>query len=185
MECHFYFNKETISKNVEKFLCENLPNEMEHIKRIMSEKTAIHGGNQVLRNLLTALTATNTHVTEEIVIGPQDDEDAHTGEEHKSDGGMQSDTKAHTLDTKTHPLIKENNDTKTEDPKNKIDICHFYTINKCKFGNTINKCKFGKECRKMHPKMCAKFKKFGLKKFNKSGYEDKELLPMSTSLIGI
>ena len=45
----------------------------------------------------------------------------------------------------------------------KKEICHFFTI---------NKCKFGKDCRKAHPKMCPKFKKFGLKKFNKSGCEE-------------
>ena len=43
------------------------------------------------------------------------------------------------------------------------NICHFYTI---------NKCKFGKDCRKEHPKMCPKFKKHGLKKFNKLGCEE-------------
>ena len=42
------------------------------------------------------------------------------------------------------------------DPSN---VCHFFES---------NKCKFGKECRKEHPKMCVKFKKFGLQKFNKN-----------------
>ena len=42
----------------------------------------------------------------------------------------------------------------------KKEICHFYTI---------NKCKFGKDCRRAHPKICIKFKKFGLKKFYKNG----------------
>ena len=42
------------------------------------------------------------------------------------------------------------------DPSN---VCHFYSS---------NKCKFGKDCRKEHPKMCIKFKKFGLQKFNKN-----------------
>ena len=40
------------------------------------------------------------------------------------------------------------------DPK---DICHFFAT---------NKCKFGKDCRREHPKICNKFKKFGLIKFN-------------------
>ena len=39
------------------------------------------------------------------------------------------------------------------------DVCHFYAI---------NKCRFGKDCRKEHPKICNKFKKFGLAKFNKN-----------------
>ena len=42
-------------------------------------------------------------------------------------------------------------------------ICHFFTL---------NKCKFGKDCRKDHPKICIKFKKHGLKKFNKLGCEE-------------
>ena len=33
MECHFDFNKKTISKTVGEFLCDNLPNKAEHIKR--------------------------------------------------------------------------------------------------------------------------------------------------------
>ena len=42
---------------------------------------------------------------------------------------------------------------------NKENVCYFYAT---------NKCKFGKECRKEHPKICNKFKKYGLKKFNKN-----------------
>ena len=42
---------------------------------------------------------------------------------------------------------------------NKDNVCYFYAT---------NRCKFGKDCRKEHPKICNKFKKFGLKKFNKN-----------------
>ena len=35
MECHFDFNKKTISKIFGEFLSENLPNEAEHIKRFI------------------------------------------------------------------------------------------------------------------------------------------------------
>ena len=74
MECHFDFTKKTISKIVGEFLIENFPNESEHIKRIMSgKKLPYMEANQVLRNIMTALTASNTHVTEEIVIGSQEE----------------------------------------------------------------------------------------------------------------
>ena len=43
----------------------------------------------------------------------------------------------------------------------------FDATNVC-FFNVQNKCKFGKECRKEHPKICNKFKKFGLQKFTKN-----------------
>ena len=43
---------------------------------------------------------------------------------------------------------------------NSDNVCHFFAT---------NKCKFGKECRKEHPKICQKFKKSGLVKFNKNG----------------
>ena len=52
---------------------------------------------------------------------------------------------------------------KSDAAKNIKDICHFYTI---------NKCKFGKDCRKNQPKICPKFKKNGIKKFNKNGCEE-------------
>ena len=48
-------------------------------------------------------------------------------------------------------------------PKTKFNtenVCHFFAT---------NKCKFGKDCRKLHPRICNKFKKYGLAKFNKSG----------------
>jgi hypothetical protein len=53
-------------------------------------------------------------------------------------------------------------DIKTDTPKtkfNKENVCFYYAT---------NRCKFGKECRKEHPKICNKFKKHGLKKFNKT-----------------
>ena len=58
---------------------------------------------------------------------------------------------------------KKNPDEKKPETEKSKEICHFYTI---------NKCKFGKDCIKKHPKICPKFKKFGLKKFNKSGCEE-------------
>ena len=33
MECHFNFNKKTITTTVGDFLCENLPSDIDHIKR--------------------------------------------------------------------------------------------------------------------------------------------------------
>ena len=88
MECHFDFTKKTISKIVGEFLIENFPNESEHIKRIMSgKKLPYMEANQVLRNIMTALTASNTHVTVEIVIGSQEEEETKSGDEHKIDEG--------------------------------------------------------------------------------------------------
>ena len=63
MECHFNFQKATISKIVGEFLCENLPNESEHIKRVISgKKFQYMEANQVLRSIMSALTASNTHI---------------------------------------------------------------------------------------------------------------------------
>ena len=50
MECHFNFNKKTITTTVGDFLCENLPSDIDHIKRIMSgKKLPYMEANQVLR----------------------------------------------------------------------------------------------------------------------------------------
>ena len=43
---------------------------------------------------------------------------------------------------------------------NSENVCYFFAT---------NRCKLGKDCRKEHPKMCIKFKKIGLTKFNKNG----------------
>ena len=50
-----------------------------------------------------------------------------------------------------------NQKVKKVDPEK---VCRFFAQNKCKFAIV---------CRNEHPKICNKFKKFGLKKFNKSG----------------
>ena len=128
MECHFDFNKKTISKILGEFLSENLPNEAEHIKRLMSgKKLQYMEANQVLRSVLTALTASNSHVTEEIVMVPQEEEVTHEGEALKADGVK--DHAALIPVTKSQPPIKEKDDKKSEDPMSNKDICHFYTIN--------------------------------------------------------
>ena len=46
---------------------------------------------------------------------------------------------------------------------NSENVCHFFAT---------NKCRFGKDCRKEHPKICNKFKKAGLVKFNKNGFSE-------------
>ena len=83
--------------------------------------------NQVLRSVLTALTASNSHVTEEIVMVPQEEEVTHEGEALKADGVK--DPAALIPVTKSQPPIKEKDDKKSEDPMSNKDICHFYTLN--------------------------------------------------------
>ena len=84
--------------------------------------------NQVLRSVLTALTASNSHVTEEIVMVPQEEEVTHEGQALKADGVK--DHAALIPVTKSQPPIKEKDDKKSEDPMSNKDICHFCTINK-------------------------------------------------------
>ena len=57
--------------------------------------------------------------------------------------------------TPINPVVETGNKVKFDSS----NVCYFYAT---------NKCKFGKECRKEHPKICNKFKKFGLQKFNKN-----------------
>ena len=49
----------------------------------------------------------------------------------------------------------------------KDTLAKFNPANVCQFFAN-NKCWFGKKCRKDQPKLCIKFKKFGLKKINKN-----------------
>ena len=153
MECHFDFNKKTISKTVGEFLCDNLPNEAEHIKRIIAgKKLQYMEANQVLRSIMAALAASNVHDTEEIVIGTQDDDG--TKVEPKPIG--HTGTEAPILPGEVNNMDLPAKSVKF-DPSN---VCHYFAT---------NKCRFGKDCRKDHPKMCTKFKKFGLAKFHKAG----------------
>ena len=117
--------------------------------------------NLVLRNILTAMTASNATNSEEIVIGQKDDEEilANPIDDSKNDGAKKTEVIVSTPDAKIiTPQIPINGDGNV----NKV-ICHFYTF---------NKCKFGKECRKAHPKICPMFKKHGIKKFKKFGCEE-------------
>ena len=67
--------------------------------------------------------------------------------------------------TKENPIGTNPNDEHLKDASTKVK---FNTENVCHFFAT-NKCKFGKDCIKSHPKLCNKFKRFGLVKFNKNG----------------
>ena len=169
------FNKKSLSKSVGEFFCDNLPNEVEHIKRIMAtKKLPCMEANSVLRSVLTAMIATNSMCKEEISIGLQDDDepaanvDPNTGEAKKPESNVdpKSDAGKMLEVPQTGPktqILSSEKEAKKGEVKKSNEICHFYTI---------NKCKFGKECRKTHPKICPKFKKCGLKKFNKNGCEE-------------
>jgi hypothetical protein len=148
MEIHLDFTKPSISTNVGKFILDNLNSEKEKesMSTILRGKKLQYGdANVLLRRILTAMIISDGEEEQEIAL-----EGSELIEE------VEPLTPPIEITTPTHPQIN----VEKKEPK---EICHFYTI---------NKCKFGKDCRKGHPKICIKFKKFGLKKFNKSGCEE-------------
>ena len=155
MEFHFNFTKDTISKNVEDFLIENLKEEADHIKRVISgRKLDYKDANQVLKKILTSLYSSfgeNKDNTEgEIVIIEKDEEDTSNQKITEPKQGSSKDAIA---------------EDKARETKDKTKICRFY-------GNGA--CKFKQDCRYEHPKMCNKFTKNGqLKKNNQFGCDGK------------
>ena len=114
--------------------------------------------NQVLRSIMSALTASNTLVNEEIVCSTQDEEEAPPvgGSGLQKPGGSGLQKPIENTGTEA-PILPGEEKQKVK--FNKENVCHFFAM---------NKCKFGKDCRKDHPKTCLKFKKFGLAKFNRN-----------------
>ena len=167
MEFHFNFDKPTISKNVGKFLNENLKkSDADLLNRIIrGKKLQYMDANVLLNRILTSIIISDGEEEDEIKIASEDDEqpDLQTQSLTQPLGNEKTDPKIETLKNVTLSGSSGKTEITEKIYTDKKDICYFYTT---------NKCKFGKDCRKAHPKMCPKFKKFGLKKFNKNGCEE-------------
>ena len=151
------FNKPSACKKIQKFLMDNLKTETER-----ESLTNVLTGKQVLKadaidlvlTLLQAMTVANEVNMDEFEatkVNPDGGEALEKNPPLPGSSGTQSDKN-----------IGVEKKEKLETPKvkfNKENVCYFYAT---------NRCKFGKDCRKEHPKICNKFKKFGLKKFNKN-----------------
>lgn len=153
MEIIMDFNKPSSDgKKIEKFLLDNLKTEEER-----ETFTNVITGKHVLKkdvidlmlSLLQAMTMTNeVNMDEFDKVNPEGEVSIEKNPPTPGSSGTQTDKKT------------ENGKVATPKTKfNKDNVCYFYAT---------NKCKFGKECRKEHPKICNKFKKHGLKKFNKA-----------------
>jgi hypothetical protein len=153
MEIIMDFNKPSSDgKKIEKFLLDNLKTEEER-----ETFTNVITGKHVLKkdvidlmlSLLQAMTMTNeVNMDEFDKVNPEGEVSIEKNPPTPGSSGTQTDKKT------------ENGKVATLKTKfNKGNVCYFYAT---------NKCKFGKECRKEHPKICNKFKKYGLKKFNKA-----------------
>ena len=106
--------------------------------------------NQLLKAMFLAVIINNGTGDEQVKKHLEKEETPPPGGSKENFGGKDLVT-----ESKGKTLQATKGELKTKvDPK---DICHFYAT---------NKCKFGKDCRREHPKICIKLKKFGLTKFN-------------------
>ncbi len=157
MEFIMDFNKPSGCKKVEKFILDNLKTEAEKdiLTNMLTGKNVLK--TDVIDLFLTLIQAMN--VTNEVNMEKFEEAKANLdrGTDEKTDptpgpSGLQK---------AADKIISPEND-RIVTPKtkfNKENVCYYYAT---------NKCKFGKECRKEHPKICNKFKKHGLKKFNRT-----------------
>ena len=158
MEIVMDFNKPSISKKIEKFLLENLKTEKEKesLINVTTGKSVLKGDAiALLLSIIQAMTiADEVNMEEFEAVRLTDDGD----KEKAEDKSKSEPTAGHSGAN----IQFQNGAAKTDLPKTKFNsenVCQFFAS---------NKCRFGKECRKEHPKICNKFKKFGLNKFNKN-----------------
>ena len=152
MEFHFNFDKPTISKNVGKFLNENLKkSDADLLNRIISgKKLQYMDANVLLNRILTSIIISDGEEEDEIKIASEDDEqpDLQTQSLTQPLGNEKIDPKIETLKNVTLSGSSGKTEITEKIYTDKKDICYFYTN---------NKYKFGKYCIKAHPKMCPKF----------------------------
>ena len=153
------FNKPAGCKKIEKFIMDNLKSEAEKecLTNVITGKAVLKADAiDLLLTLIQAMTIANEVNMEEFEAAKV----ILDGEETKVEKNPPSPGSSGTQ--KVVPNNGSQSDKKVETPKvkfNKENVCYFYAT---------NRCKFGKDCRKEHPKICNKFKKYGLKKFNKN-----------------
>ena len=164
MEFHFKFDKPTTRTNVGAFLNEKLKTDRskELLQRVYrGKKIAIWLCQLSPENNSQCYNFSDGSEEEEISVTACDDDD-----QMSSQDLIQSPIVVdQTADPKMAPKTGEGPSAKGKEatePELKL-VCYFYSR---------NNCKFGKDCRYEHPKIRIKFKKFGLKKFNKSGFDN-------------
>ena len=155
------FNKPSNCKRIEQFLMENLKTETEKesLANVITGKSVLKSDAiDLLLTLIQAMTVSNEVNMEEFeaakinIVGEED-------KENKNPKPGVSGTQNLEPKNGTQKVAKVEEAEKDKAKFNRDNVCHFYAT---------NRCKFGKDCRKAHPKICNKFKKFGLKKFNKN-----------------
>ena len=153
MEILMDFNKPSISKNIEKFLLDNLKTEKEKesLINVTTGKSVLKADAiALLISIVKAMTIADGRESEEFepVIATGDD-------------------KVEPTQGTSNQAIAEDkakiNEHSKHDPKK--TVCKFYSNGSCKYKH---------ECRFDHPKMCKKFTKNGLfKKWNPTGCDAK------------
>ena len=165
MEFYLNFDKPHVSEKVFNFLEINIneENAKKNLARLAKgQKLLYKEANEFIHTLLKALTIEDGK--EDLPFVPSKINEGEKGDSQVDSPPIQPLTQPGTSGAQQAKGSEKNNKEipSVIDADKKL-ICHFYTI---------NKCKFGKECRKDHPKICIKFKKHGLKKFNKNGCEE-------------
>ena len=166
MEIIMDFNKPSSCKKVEIFLNENLKSdtEKECLANVLTGKQVLKADViDLLITLIQAMTVSNEINMEDFEAAklPLDGEEVVKEKKISEPGTSGTQKVVPNSGPKIVNIMELTEKEKVEIPKtkfNKDNVCYFYAT---------NKCKFGKDCRKAHPKICNKFKKFGLKKFNK------------------
>ena len=158
MNVNLNFEKPTISAGVIELLLANMIDkaDIDSLKIIAKGNKLLQKGpaNGLLISILKAMNLEDSSPEDEITPDKTQSEEEKEEELDK--------IISNTLSEETPASGSGSNDDKKSGKVDPEKICHFYTA---------NKCKFGKDCRKQHPKICLKFKKSGLKKFNKNGCE--------------
>ena len=165
------FDKPSISKNLGKFLLDNLKTEKEResLNNMITGKALLKvDAIMLLRTILQAMTVSDNLDDEELsVVTPEvDGEDGNEGEKSglNSSGEFpslaQSMTKWSLVENKGKKPAKKINGllpsgSKTNPILTGDELLHKFE-NACYFYK-IGKCRYGKECKKEHPKFCQKF----------------------------
>ena len=187
MEILMDFDKPSISKNLGKFLLDNLKTEKEResLNNMITGKALLKvDAIMLLRTILQAMTVSDNFDDEELsVVTPEvDGEDGDEGEKSGLNSSGEFPTLAQSM---TKWSLVENNGKKPAQKINELlpsgsntnpiltgdELLHKFE-NTCYFYK-LGKCKFGKECKKEHPKFCQKFINNGPIKLNTKGCDNK------------
>ena len=185
MEFVMDFEKPSISKNVGKFLEDNLKAEKEKESLIN-----VIGGKAILKcdainllvTILKALSAVDNLDDEEYTAFVPASDDPEDGEKSEKNPSAEFPTLAQSMAewSRTEAKGKKPMSKVTEpgqSTSNNVqpltgdellhkfeNVCYFYRL---------GKCRFGKECKKEHPKFCQKYVNFGPIRSNTKGCDNK------------